>query len=343
MGGALGRRRHLPLRPPGHPRPGVLDRHPAADRQRIAARRTRLLVHPHRHHGPLQADARLRGLLPDGLGRQRAGYRAPGAELLRGALRPVPPLPGRVHAAGDGRSGQGAGGRGGVPTKLCRAVRATGRRGREGVRIGVAAVGPVGRLDPVLHDDRARISAGVATRVPADARPRRGLLGGGAHVVGCRLPDGGGPGRAGGPGTPGFLPPPGVPRAGRRGRARRHHPTGAAPRLRGPGRPPRRQPLLGRRHHGPHAGVRRSGAGARPSPGPAGQGHRDRHGLHLRRHDRRGLVARARPPGAGDRRPRRAAAGRRPARTGGAARPPCTSRSWPGGLSARPRPGSSSC
>ena len=49
---------------------------------------------------------RMRGeqrLLPDRLGRQRPGHRAPGAELLRRALRPVAAVRPRLRAAGQGR------------------------------------------------------------------------------------------------------------------------------------------------------------------------------------------------------------------------------------------------
>ena len=49
----------------------VLHRYPPADGERLATRRARVLLHPHRHDRPLQADARLPGLLPDRLGRQR--------------------------------------------------------------------------------------------------------------------------------------------------------------------------------------------------------------------------------------------------------------------------------
>ena len=61
-------------------------------------------LHAHRLHRALPADARARGLLPDGLGRQRPADRAPGAELLRRALRPVAPLRPRLHAAGRSRT-----------------------------------------------------------------------------------------------------------------------------------------------------------------------------------------------------------------------------------------------
>ena len=52
------------------------------------------------------------GLLPDGVGRQRAAHRAPGAELLRGALRPLAPLRPGLRAA-----------RGAGPRTTCRSVR----------------------------------------------------------------------------------------------------------------------------------------------------------------------------------------------------------------------------
>ncbi len=95
----LGARRHLRLRPLRAARAHLRDRHAAADRQRLAARRARLLLHPHRRGRPLPADARARGLLPDGLGRQRAADRAPRAEPLRRALRPRGRLRPRLRAA----------------------------------------------------------------------------------------------------------------------------------------------------------------------------------------------------------------------------------------------------
>jgi hypothetical protein len=58
-----------------------------------------------------------------------------------------------------------------------------------------------------------------------------------------------------------------------RGRGGGDHPAGAAGRLRGPGRPPRRRPL--RRHAGPdraHPAVRGRGPGAGPQAGRARQG-----------------------------------------------------------------------
>ena len=111
-------------------------------------------------------------------------------------------------------------------------------------------------------------------------------------AVGRRLPDRGGPGRAGGPGGAGayhrlaFRRPDGG--AGRD----RDDPARTAARLRGAGRPSRRRAvrrLIGTTVHTPLFGVR--GAGARAPAGRPGQGHGHRHGLHVRRHHRRHLVA----------------------------------------------------
>ena len=94
---------HLPLRPDEEPGRGLLDRHPSAHGERLAARRPRVLLHAHRLHRALPADARARGVLPDGLGRQRPADRAPGAELLRRALRPVAAVRPGLRAAGEAR------------------------------------------------------------------------------------------------------------------------------------------------------------------------------------------------------------------------------------------------
>ena len=94
---------------------------------------------------------------------------------------------------------------------------------------------------------------------------------------------------------------------GRRTRPRgRDHPPRAAALVRGPGRAPRRRALgAGGRHPGADARVRRRGPGARPPAGGPGQGLRPGHGLHVRRHHRRPVVARpppAHPLGAAARR-----------------------------------------
>ena len=113
----------------------LLDRHAAADRQRLAARRARLLLHAHRRDRALPADARARGLLSDGLGRQRPADRAARAEPLRRPLRPVGRLrPGLRAAAGALREGAGVG----LAPELRRAVPAADRERRAGLRGAVA-------------------------------------------------------------------------------------------------------------------------------------------------------------------------------------------------------------
>ena len=113
-------------------RRGVRDRHAAADRVGLAPRRARLQLHAHRHRGPLPAHARQAGLLPDGVGRQRAPDRASRPELLRRALRPEPAVRGRLRAAVPGRPAEGPSGGADLAAELPRAVRRAGgdRRAR---------------------------------------------------------------------------------------------------------------------------------------------------------------------------------------------------------------------
>ena len=54
----------------------LLDRHPSANGEWVAARRTCIQLHAHRHHRQVPAHARARSVLPDGLGRQRPADRA---------------------------------------------------------------------------------------------------------------------------------------------------------------------------------------------------------------------------------------------------------------------------
>ena len=82
---------------------GVLDRHAAADRQRVAAHGLDVRVRADRRHRPVPADAGPRGLLSDGMGRQRPPDRASGAEPLRRALRPVVAVRPRLRRTGGGR------------------------------------------------------------------------------------------------------------------------------------------------------------------------------------------------------------------------------------------------
>ena len=145
----------------------LLDRHAAADGERIAARRSRLLVHAHRHHRALPADARQGRVLSDGLGRQRPADRAARAELLRRAVRSVAAVRPGVHAARPSRRSRRSSISRPNFVELC--ARLT-RRGREGVRASVAASRPVGRLVADLRDDRPARAARVAAGVPAPAR-----------------------------------------------------------------------------------------------------------------------------------------------------------------------------
>ncbi len=187
----------LQVRPHPLARRGLLDRHPAADGVREPARRARLLLHAHRPDRPLPADARQGRVLPDGLGRQRPADRAPGAELLRRALRPVAAVRPVVHAAGEaGPEAPGAG----RPAQLRRALRAAGGRGREGLR------GPVAHSSGCRSTgDEHYTTIGPKSQqdqpggVPAQLRPRRGLPRRRADAVGRDVPDGRGAGRAGGP------------------------------------------------------------------------------------------------------------------------------------------------
>ena len=246
---------------------GVLDRHPAADGQRLAAPRPRLLLHPDRRDRPVPADARPGGVLPDGLGRQRQpADRAPGPaaplpgvrcdpSLLQAGLRAarvaVPPADRRV------------------PAQLHGALQPAHHGGRAGLRGRLPPAGAVGRLVACLCHRRRAGPAGLPAGVPAPAG--QGLAYQAGAPVGGRLPHRRRPGRAGGP--PGrACPPAGAVRRGCRGR---DDPAGAAGRLAGPGRPPRRRPL--RRAAGDdraHPAVRGRGAVlahrlAEPAKGPA--------------------------------------------------------------------------
>ena len=311
VAGAVGGRRHLPLRRSQVPGPGVQHRHAAPHGERLAAHGLGVRLRPDRLHRAVQADGRRRGLLPDGLGRQRPADRASGRALLRRPLRPLTPPRPVVLAAGEaGPEAPGAV----LPAELRRAVPAAHRRGRAGVRGAVAPGRPERRLVADLHDDRGDGPAGEPAGLPPQPGQGRGVRSRGADPVGRDRPDRRGPGRARGQGAPRGLPPLRLPAHRRwRGRGHRDDPPRAPPRLRRPRVPSRRRALRapGREHrHLPP--VRRRGPRAHPRAGPAGQGHRHRHGVHLRRPDRRHLVARARPPGPQHPRAQRQAASRGP-------------------------------
>ena len=156
----------------------------------------RVLVHPHRHRGPLPPHARPQRLLPHRLGRQRPRHRAPGAELLRRPLRPHARLRARLRAAGIAAEGRHPG----QPAQLRGPVRAPDGRGRAGLRGAVPAARAERRLALPLHHHRLAQPPRQPARLPPQRRARRGLPAGRPHALGRRLPHRRGPGRAGGPG-----------------------------------------------------------------------------------------------------------------------------------------------
>ena len=282
---------------------GVLDRHAPAHRVGLAARGPRVQLHPHRRHRALQAHAGVRGLLPDGLGRQRPADRAAGAELLRRALRSDDPLRRRLRAsrqAGPEEAGADQ------PAQLHRALQRARGGGREGLRAAVAHARPERRLDPDLHDDRRLRADHEPARVPAQRGPRRGVHAGRSHVVGRDVPDRGGAGRARGPRLPRRLPPGGLPPERRQHDPRRDHASGAHPGRRRADRAPRGRAVPAPvRHHGDLADLRGRGAGDRQHPRRPGEGFGHRALLHVRRPDRCAVVARAPAPQPHRDRPRR--------------------------------------
>ena len=220
MGRALGVRGHLRLRPHRAAPRGLLHRHPAAHGLRVPARGPRLLLHAHRRRRPLPAHARQGRLLPHGLGRQRPAHRAARAELLRGALRPVPALRPGLRAPARRRRGQvdqGPRPGAGLAAQFRRAVRAPHALRRGPVRGAVAPPGPERGLVPDLPDHRRARPQGRPGRLPAQPRARGGLPGGRPRTVGRDLRHGGGPGRAPVARVPRLLPPHRLPPPSRRG------------------------------------------------------------------------------------------------------------------------------
>ena len=299
----------LPLRPQPAARERLLHRHSAADGQRQAARRARVLLHPHRPGRALPADERQGRLLPDGLGRQRAAHRAPGAELLRRPLRPEPALRRRLHAAGEPRPEEADPDQ---PAQLRRAVRALVVELDEKVfeqlwrTLGLSVdwnehyttIGPKSQLvsqtaflrnfargeaylqeAPTLWDVTFQTAVAQAE---LEAREYAGSL------------------------PPGRLPP----RRRQTVYIETTRPELIASRGRADRAPRRRALPAAVRHHGRLPRLRRRDPGPGPPCRGDGQGRRHRHVLHVRRPHRRHLVARAPPAGPHRDRPRRPVAPR---------------------------------
>ena len=244
---------------------------------------------------------RMRGqqrLLPDGLGRQRAAHRAARAELLPRALRPE-----RARTSRASRSSRPTTAARKEPPRrvsraeLHRAVPARSPRGREGLQGALAAARPLGRLDAT--STRRSTTAAAASRSSSFLdllREGPRLQRRGAHDVGRRLPDRGGAGRGRGPAD--ARAPSTTSRSASRAAASvrdRDHAARAAARLRRrrPRTPTTRAtaPLFGKRAR--HAALPRAGADLPERAGRPREGHRHPDGLHLRRRDRRAVVARA--------------------------------------------------
>ena len=271
--------------------------------------------HAHRPGRALSADARQGSVLPDGVGRQRPADRAPRAELLRRALRSVAAVRPVVHAAADKPDKQPISVSRPNFIELCDA--ADGRR-REGVRSTCGSyLGLSVDWSMTYATIGKRCAARVAAGVPAAARARPRLSGRGADAVGRGLSNRSRAGRARGSRacparTTGFVREIGWRRVVEIETTRPElipacvalvaHPDDA-----------RYQPLFGTDVD--HAAVRRACAGEGARAGRSRKGQRHRDDLHLRRHHRRDVVARARAAGARGRSSRRhAAAGRSGAR-----------------------------
>ena len=353
MAAAVGRRRHLPLRPHEDPRRDLLHRHAAADGLGPPAPRPRLQLHPHRPRRPLPAHARPRGLLPDGLGRQRPQRRAPRPARHRHDRRPDAPLRPRLPPAGRrptrrrgrsrsaGRTSSSCARRSSRSSR--RSTRSCGRpSGSRSTGTTPTRASARRRRAPASAGSCASSSRGLAYRSESptlwDVDMRTAVAQ--AELEDREIP-----------GTYHrllFAGPDGEPLRDR------HDPARAAAGLRRRRRPSRATSATSTCSA---SGRRRRCFGADgPDPSPrAGrprEGHRPRHGLHLRRHDRRHVVARAaaadarhrparRPAAPGcarRRRRRRVRRARRQDRQAGADAHRRAARARPGGVEGEPKP-----
>ena len=222
-------------------RRGLLDRHAAADRQRLAARRPRVLVHPHRprSRGSSGCAARRCSIRWAGTTTACRPSAACRTTTACAAIRRCPTIRRSRRRTNAGQAADL-----GVASELHRAVHPPDGRGREGVRASLEVARPVGGLVDDLRDHRPARAARVAARVPAPAAARAGLSGRSADAVGRRLQDRGRAGGARGPRAAGRLSPHPVrasPESSPASRRRdRNDPPRADPRLRRARRAPRR-------------------------------------------------------------------------------------------------------
>ena len=301
-------RRHLSLEPGSAARRDLRRRHAAANRVGVAPHRPRVLVLADRHPGPLRAHARQEHLLPARLGRQRRADRAPRAEPLPRALRPDTAARPRSRARTRDRQDQEEAAARDLAPQLPRPVSGRDRRGREGVPRVVRARRALGGLAHRVHDDRRVRAHARAALVPRSVREGARVHGRSAVHVGRRLPDGARAGRHRRQGETGRVPRHRIRRGGDRRRLRDlDDAPRAAAGVRRRHRAPGRRALPGAlRQERDHAAVPRARTDLPERQGRPREGHRHPDGVHVRRSDRRRVVARAgsRPaPGARQERP----------------------------------------
>ena len=191
---ALGHRRGRSRAPTGStaPRPATRSTPSTPRRRRSAARCTSATssATPTPTPSPATSACGARGLLPDGVGRQRPAHRAPGPELLRRPLRPVAPLRPRLRRP-PGTSGPRTSSRRPVHisrrnfVELCDGLTAEDEKVFEDLW---RTPRPVGRLVADLRHHRRAQPAGRPAGLPAQPGPGRGLPGRGARPLGRRLP-----------------------------------------------------------------------------------------------------------------------------------------------------------
>ena len=262
---------------------------------------------------------RMRGwerLLPDGLGRQRAAHRAPGPELLRRALRPVTPLRPRLRAARRARARTTIADLAGPTSSRC-ATSSPPRTSRPsrtcGARSACRSTGPSTTPPSATAARRASQRMFLRHLARGEAYSQRG-----ADPVGRRLPTAVAQAEMEDRERPGRLPPAPLRRVGRHGdveiETTRPELLAACVALVAHPDDERYRPLFGTTVHTPLFGV--EVPGRRPPAGRPRQGLGHRHDLHLRRHHRRHVVARARPADPHHRRTRRRLLTESPSATG---------------------------